>query len=330
MRFLRARPPRIVQRGFLAMGTWVTVTLALHRMRQLEAEAAIDEVEKLMVRFGQDGWAWGPGALAEFNRRLAAGETPEIPSTLQPLFLRAWDLHRRSGGRFEPRIASLVRLWGFDDHTRLRSEPPPAAEIARALADLHAAPPWDGGPAYGPAPGIGWDLGAIGKGWIVERSLDVLGTRGLHGASVDAGGNVAVRGARGDRAWRIGIRDPRSPAATVRLLGKLEARDEAVITHADDQRFFEHGGKRYAHVLDPATGWPVQGLRSLTVVHPDPTLADGGGAAVFVAGLAEGGALARELGIEQMLAVTDDGVLHVTRRLAERLQLGESFTAVAW
>lgn len=321
MRFLRVRPPRIVQRAFLAMGTWVTVTVAAQRSSEPAVEAAVAEVERLLVAFGRDAWAWGPGRLADFNRALESGVAATVPPGLESLLARAWEIRQASGGLFDPRVAPLVRLWGFDDVARLRSEPPPGEDIVRGLEALRAAPGYDGGATYGPAPGVGWDLGGIGKGWIVDQALGMLALRGAHGATVDAGGNVAVRGQRGDRAWRIGIRDPRSPQEAPRLLGRLEVRDEAVITHADDQRFFEHGGKRYAHILDPRTGWPVQGLRSVTVVHPDATLADAGGAAIFVAGLARGADVARKLGLDQLLAVTDDGVMMATRKLGERLQV---------
>jgi thiamine biosynthesis lipoprotein len=321
MRFLRVRPPRIVQRGFLAMGTWVTVTVAVQRQGESDAEDAVTDVERLLTTFGREAWAWGPGRLADFNRDLERGAVATVPDALLPLFSRAWEVREKSGGLYEPRIASLVRLWGFDDVARIRSAPPARTDIDSALHALHAAPGFDAGPAYGPAPGIGWDLGGIGKGWIVDQALDRLAVRTAHGATVDAGGNVAVRGTRGDRPWRIGIRDPRSTTDAPRLLARIDARDEAVITHADDQRFFEHEGQRYAHLLDPRTGWPVQGLRSLTVVHPDATLADAGGAAIFVAGLARGADVARKLGLDQLLAVTDDGVMMATKRLGERLQV---------
>jgi thiamine biosynthesis lipoprotein len=308
-----------LRRRFLAMGTEVTVTLAVPRRRRKRAEAAIAEAQALLGEFGRDGWAWGSGVLAQFNRELAAGAIARIPAGLQTLFSRAWEIHQRSGGLFEPRIASLVHLWGFDDIARLRLAPPPQAEIDALLAALRAAPAYDGGPSYGPAPGVGWDLGGIGKGYIVDAALELLRVRGFPDASVDAGGNLAVRGTRSDRAWRVGVRDPRSGEDAPRLLVWFEARDEAVITHGDDQRFFEYQGRRYAHVLDPCTGMPVQGLRSLTVVHQDATFADGAGAALFVAGRDGWRRLARQLGIDQVLAVFDDGTIQATAPLAPRL-----------
>lgn len=314
------RRPSPLQRRMLAMGTLVTVTIMVEPRRRVAAESAISAIEQTLQRFGRDAWAWGSGALAQFNRQLAAGERAAVPPDLRPLFVRAWDIHRSSGGRFEPRIASLVRLWGFDDVEHLRSSPPPQCDIDALLGALRQAPPYDGGAEYGPAPGTGWDLGGIGKGYIVDAALEQLRERGYTNASVDAGGNLAVRGFRNDRRWRIGIRDPRSRSDAPQLLATLDVTDEAVITHGDDQRYFDYGGRRYAHLLDPSNGWPVQGLRALTVVHEDASVADAVGGALFVAGAQGWRALAEQLGIQQVLAVNDRGDVFATPMLASRLR----------
>jgi thiamine biosynthesis lipoprotein len=313
---------KVIEHRFLAMGTEISVKLACAEGMAEAAEAAIAEVQKLISGFGRDWWAWGPGMLADINRRLLAGEIAQIPSIMQPLFSRAWAIRQRSGGLFEPRIAALVRLWGFDELARLRTEPPAQAQIDRLLAAMNAAPDYDGGGRYGPAPDVAWDFGGIGKGHIVDEALALLQVRGFAGAVVDAGGNLAVRGACGDRSWRIGIRDPRSSPEQPALLAALDVCDEAVITHGDDQRYFDHAGRRYAHILNPLTGAPVQGLRSLTVVHPDGTRADAEGAALFVAGREAWPGLARQLGLPQVFAVNDDGVVQATAPVARRLELG--------
>ncbi len=321
MTLAQQRAPTLVEHYFLAMGTAILVTVdAGEESRRAAVAQAIAEVQKLLYEFGLDGWAWGSGALARFNRDLADGAAPRVPSLLKPLFARAWDICQASGGLFEPRIGALVRLWGFDDPDRLRSAPPQRAEIDASLAAVRAAPSYEGADSYGPAPGVAWDLGGIGKGYIVDIALEWLRRRGFANAIINAGGNVAVRGSRGDRPWRIGIRDPRTAADLPQLLASLDACDESVVTHGDDQRYFEHQGRRYAHILHPHSGKPVQGLRSLTVVHGDGTLADGGGAALFVAGLGGWPQLARQLGIQQVLAVADDGTVWVSEPLAARMQ----------
>jgi len=315
------RATMLMEHHFLAMGTAILVTVdAGDASRCTAAARAIAEVQKLLVEFGREGWAWGSGALACFNRELARGAAPQVPMLLQELFARAWEIRQASGGLFEPRLGELVRLWGFHDPQHLRDAPPGQAEIAALLQALRDAAHYDGGESYGPQARVAWDLGAIGKGYIVDIALDWLRRRGFADAIINAGGNVAARGGRGDRPWRVGIRDPRSAAELPQLLASLDTCDESVITHGDDQRYFECQGQRYAHILHPHTGNPAQGLRSLTVVHRDGTLADGGGAALFVAGPEGWPQMAKRLGIEQVLAVDEHGAVWASEQLAARLQ----------
>ena len=320
MKLLRAGTARLIHQSFLAMGTEVSVKLVCPcRGQRDDALRAIQAVVDLVQAFGREAWAWGDGALAVFNRALVAGEAARVPDNLRELFTRAWQIRQQTGGLFEPRIAQLVHLWGFDDVARMRDEPPAQHEIDALLSALRSAPDYQPMQRYGPAPNVAWDLGGIGKGHIVDRALALLCERGFRDAIVDAGGNLAVRGAHHARPWRVAVRDPRSSLEPRRLLAALDVRDEAVITHGDDQRYFEHGGCRYAHVLSPATGAPVQGMHSLTVVHADATLADGGGAALFVAGIDGWQPVAKKLGIDQVLVAREDGRILATPTLAARL-----------
>jgi thiamine biosynthesis lipoprotein len=129
-----------------------------------------------------------------------------------------------------------------------------------------------------------------------------------------------VRGSRGDRPWRIGIRHPRGGNSGISMLASMIARDEAVNTHADDQRSFDHDGVRYGHILDPLLGRPARDLCSVTVVHPDGTLAEAGGAALYVAGRNGWRRLAHKLGLQQVMVVTADGEVQATGALAARIE----------
>lgn len=308
---------------FPAMGTMVSITLAGVSARVTEAERCIADIERRIHVFAREAWPWSDGALARFNAALANGERVEIPEALRTLFAAAWRIRERSAGLHEPRLAKLVEGWGFDRVEHLRTQPPAAAQVAEAMAALRAAPPYRDGEPYGPAPGVGWDFGAIGKGWIAERVFEWLADAGFDDALLDLGGQLAARGRRGDRAWRASIRDPRSATFAPALLASLEFADETIATHGDDQRCFEHDGVRYSHLLDPRTGWPAQGLHSLTVVAADAVQADAEGAALFVAGPQAWPALARALGIACVFAVHADGRLCATPALAQRLSLAQ-------
>ena len=123
---------------FLAMGTTVSVTVVSNRRSRREVDEVMTRVQQALIAFGREAWAWGPGALSVFNQRLLAGERAEVPASLRDLFDKAWAIHEATAGLFDPRVAALVRLWGFDDPARLRSAPPLAGEIETVMAALSA------------------------------------------------------------------------------------------------------------------------------------------------------------------------------------------------
>ena len=304
---------------YLAMGTTITVTVVSNRRSRREVDRMMAQVQHEMTAFGRDAWAWGPGALSTFNRKLLTGRATAIPPGLKDLFDKAWAIREASAGQFEPRVAALVRLWGFDDPARLRSEPPAAREIEALVDAVQAAPDYDSSGTYGPALNVAWDFGAIGKGWIVDQMLDLLARAGFPDATIDAGGHVGTRGYRDGRPWRVGIRDPIESGEQEYVLASVQPGERSVVTHGDDQRAFEHLGRRYSHLLDPQTGWPAEGLRSLTVIHADGAMADAAGAALFVAGPRHWPALAHRLGLDRVLALTSEGEAQVTPLLAPEL-----------
>ncbi|SFF54815.1 thiamine biosynthesis lipoprotein [Fontimonas thermophila] len=320
---LRPRPDnddRLVVREWLAMGTLVSVSLYLDEgQSRAAAESALTGLEGLLADYERRWRAWGDGELAALNARLAQ-ERVSIPATMQPLFARAAELSSASAGRFDVRIGRLVELWGFHDETQFRSTPPDPVALNQAVAALAKAPPLPpDGHAYGPAPGVWLDFGAIAKGDAVDRAIDHLRSEGYANAIVNAGGNLRTCGRRGNRAWRIGIRHPR-PDDRHRLLATLESTgDEAIITSGDYERYFEFDGHRYHHLLDPHSGQPAQGLQAVTVVTQNGALADAASTALFVAGPQHWREVARALGIDQAFVVTAEGDVEITAALAPRV-----------
>jgi FAD:protein FMN transferase len=140
-----------------------------------------------------------------------------------------------------------------------------------------------------PATGMALDLGGIAKGYALERAAAVLKRFGIRNALVNAGGDVLVLGEKQSGVpWRVGIQDPRAPKD---VLGMVHTQNRFVLTSGDYERRLEVGGKIYHHILDPRTGFPAEGLQSVTVVADDARRADGLSTGVFVLGLEKGTAL---------------------------------------
>lgn len=324
--FLLFRPPvpggeeqRLVEQQFPAMGTWFTVSVWLDEPGQREAaRGAIGAAEQHLHAYARQWDPNGDGALGGLNQRLAAGESITVPADMQPLFRAAEQWRRDSDGAFDARIGTLITLWGFDDAEDFRTRPPAEAERAARVEAIGAAPVYDG-IAYGPAPAVRWNFGAIAKGEAVEQASAILVEAGFDHHIVNAGGDLVVRGERGDRKWRVAVRHPR-PGMAQSLLAALDVGDEAVFTSGDYERHFEHDGTRYHHIISPATGAPARGLQSVTVVAPEGVAADAASTALFVAG-ADWRAMADRLGIAVAMVVYDDGSLAMTPAAADRFRL---------
>jgi thiamine biosynthesis lipoprotein len=133
------------------------------------------------------------------------------------------------------------------------------------------------------------NLGGIGKGYAVDRGVDILRKYNLGNFMIQAGGDMYVAGKRGDRAWRLGIRDPRGPAD--RIFAALDLADGTFSTSGDYERFFMKDGRRYHHIIDLRVGEPATLCRSVTLVTERAVIADALAKAVFILGPDEGMAL---------------------------------------
>ena len=301
---------------FYSFGTLVTIDF--FDVRPASNAAAISAIESRTKDIDANWYPWRKGELQEINSAIARRQPIEVSPLLADLLRRSAALERLSGGRFNPALGRLTELWGFDDMTMLRTSLPGDFEIRKWLSlgassrDLE----WDGDLLRSRSPRIMLDLGGIAKGSILEQFVSILEDAGVENAIIDIGGDLTVVGQVKGRSARIGIRSPRSEA----VLGWLDLQDgETVMTSGDYERFFEHDGKRYQHVLDPRSGYPVQHTVSASVVHRDPVLADAAATALLVAGAAEFEELCLSMGLDTALIVTTSGDLRLTRAMEKRL-----------
>jgi thiamine biosynthesis lipoprotein len=133
------------------------------------------------------------------------------------------------------------------------------------------------------------NLGGIGKGYAVDRAVAILRRSGLRDFMIQAGGDMYVAGRKGDRPWRLGIRDPRGPAD--RIFASLDLTDGTFSTSGDYERFFMKDGRRYHHIIDLASGQPARLSRSVTLVTDRAVIADALAKGVFILGPDAGMAL---------------------------------------
>jgi thiamine biosynthesis lipoprotein len=166
-------------------------------------------------------------------------------------------------------------------------------------------------------PAVQLDFGAFAKGVAVDHAIDILRAHGINNAIVNGGGDLRAIGSKGGAPWRVGIRHPQGEG----VLAALEVRgDESVFTSGNYERYREHEGVRYAHILDPRSGLPVDGITSVTVIHENGGIADAAATALVVAGVENWHRIARQMGIHYVMLVDEAGTVYMNPAMQQRIE----------
>jgi thiamine biosynthesis lipoprotein len=316
----QGRPAQRLTFASRTMGTYANVTVfapdsaaALPEVR--EAQGAFTRVDSLMTNWTTTS------EVARLNRE-AGTDTVRVQDEVAWVLEAALAVGDQSRGAFDITVEPLVRLWGFLGGT---PHVPDTAEIAaaRERVGFHLV-------RFDPAKktvhfrkeGVRIDLGGIAKGYGVDAGVRALKQHGVVNAMVEISGNIRLLGHPPDRdAWTVGIRDPFD---RIPYVGVLSLTDRSVATSGKYEQFVDVGGHKYGHILDPRTGWPAEGLLSVTVVAPSAMEADAWGTAFFAMGPAAARNLARErddLAVAMITPGEKSDTLWVETTLEDRFRL---------
>jgi thiamine biosynthesis lipoprotein len=218
----------------------------------------------------------------------------EVDAETASLLDYAATAHATSGGLFDPTSGVLRRVWNFKSGTL------PTRAALDALLPLVGWEriSWRRPRLVLPRAGMELDFGGFVKEYAADRVVELCCAGGARHGMVDLGGDLAVIGPHPDgKPWVVGIRDPRAPQgamASVRLDGS------AIATSGDYERCMVVDGVRYTHVLDPRTGWPVTGMRSVSVVADRCLVAGTATTVAMLLGASEGARWLDELGLPNL------------------------------
>jgi thiamine biosynthesis lipoprotein len=213
----------------------------------------------------------------------AAAAPMAISEELFGLVERSLELSVASGGAFDITYESVGYLYDF--RARQRPTERQIEERLGAVDYRHVVLDRVRRTIFFDSAGVRINLGGIAKGYVVERAAAMLRQRGVEHALLNAGGDTRVIGDRRGQPWIVGIRHPR---VADEVVTRLPLVDEAISTSGDYERYFEENGRRYHHIINPATGRPTEGILTVTVIGPDGTLTDGLDTAIFVLGAEKG------------------------------------------
>ncbi len=227
--------------------------------------------------------------ISAVNRGAALHPVP-ASAELHDLVRRSLELSVATGGAFDITFDSVGRLYDF--RQRVRPDDESIRQNLPAIDYRHVVLSDSPTTIRFTTPGTRINLGGIAKGYACEKVIVLLRKAGVSNALVNAGGDTRLLGDRRGKPWVVGIRDPDDDTHWVT---RLALEDEAISTSGDYERFFDEDGVRYHHILDPKTGKPAGGVRSVTIIGPDATLTDGLSTSVFVLGAERGLALVESM-----------------------------------
>lgn len=272
-------------------------------------EAGIAEVQRVEALIS----SWDPESQTSAVNRQAGLAPQAVDTELYQLLKRCQRVFALTEGAFDVTFASLDRIWSFDGS--MTDLPDSAAvEASRSLIGFDEVVfESQKNSIFLPRKGMKIGFGGIGKGYAANRARKVMEDLGIANGLVNAGGDVLAWGGNaGAESWRVAVSDPSDPREP---MAWLDVSGQAVVTSGNYEKFAMIKGTRYSHIIDPRTGWPVQGVKSVTLICPDAELADALATSVFVLGIEQGLALVNRLKNVECLMVDDKDEVHSSKNL---------------
>lgn len=264
-----------------------------------EAFNRISEIEQKMTSHGKES------EIICVNEAAGVDFIDVSPDTFY-VIEKGLEYSKKSQGRFDITIGPLVNLWGIGTENE---KIPSQSEINEALELVNYNEMFldkNKKSVMLRKANMSLDLGAIAKGYAADEAVRILRESGVKNAVIDLGGNIFAMGNKPDgKPWRVGIQDPFSSRGD--SFATVEVSDKTLVTSGPYERFFEKDGKKYHHILDPDSGYPVHNeLISSTIISSKSIDADGISTAAFALGLEKGMEFVENLKDVEVIFVTKD------------------------
>lgn len=284
----------------------MSVHLAIEEIRRIEALISSWEVQSQTSLINQ-----------------YAGEFPiKVEQELFQLIERCQKISRLTDGAFDISFSSIYPIWKFDGSMTELPDSQIVKSSIRLINYKNIVLNERDTTVFLKHKKMQIGFGAIGKGYAAMMAKRVMEKNGIKNGLVNAGGDLLAWGSKPDGSpWQVGIADPNDKN---RALAWLDIRDNAVVTSGDYEKYFELNGVRYSHIINPKTGYPVQGIKSVTVVCPDAEFADALATAVFVLGVEYGLYLVNQLKGVDCLIIDGNNQLHISNSMAINFEKSET------
>lgn len=277
---LNASAQQIFKRTLKLMGSRFEITVVANN--ETEAEKQIDLAVGEIQRIEKLISSWDPSSqTSEINRN--AGVKPvKVDKELFSLIERSKKISNITDGAFDISYASMDKIWKFDGSmTIMPSEEEVKASVSK-VGFQNIILDKENSTVFLKNEGMKIGFGAVGKGYAADKAKELLLQKGVSGGIINASGDMNTWGKQPNgREWMVAITNPMNKDKAFALLPLNQG---AVVTSGDYEKFVNFNGKRYAHIINPRTGYPATGIISVSVFAPKAELADALATSVFVLG----------------------------------------------
>ncbi|MCG8345202.1 MAG: FAD:protein FMN transferase [Chlorobiales bacterium] len=266
----------------MMMGTVMKIKAVAEGDAEEKTQEAFDAAFQEIAELESELSEWQPASPVSEINRYAGEKRIQVPDAVVTVTEKALEIAKLTGGAFDVTFKPIGRLWNVKE----RTSPPPADSIKRVLRlvdykqiELDTLR----NTLFLRKTGMEIGFGGIAKGYAAFRAGKVLEQHDINNYIINAGGDLYVKGKKGDRRWTSGIQNPeKEQQKTLLAFSILKAC--GIATSGDYESYFIHEGTRYHHIIDLATGYPARGVKSVTVFSEDPAKADAYATAFFILG----------------------------------------------
>lgn len=271
------------------------------------AFAEITRIERLLTTFNEE-------SQTNLINRNAGIKPVKVDKEVIDIISRSLRLSSLTQGAFDITYGSIDKsLWNFDLTMKALPDLAFAAESIKLINYKNVLIDTEQSTVFLKAPGMRIGFGGIGKGYAADRACTLLKNRGVENGIVNAAGDLITWGRQLDgKSWTIGIADPDQRTVS---FSKLYISDRAIATSGDYEKFVIIDGKRYSHTINPKTGLPVSGIKSVSIICPSAELADALATPVMVMGVSIGLDLINQLNSVECIIIDDENILHYSTNI---------------
>ncbi|MFT6416414.1 MAG: thiamine biosynthesis lipoprotein [Gammaproteobacteria bacterium] len=306
-----AKAQETYNRTLKLMGSRFDITVIANSKVQANTyiDLAVGEIQRIERLIS----SWDPNSQTSAINQNAGIKAVVVDPELLQLIQRSIGLSKLTDGAFDISYASMDRIWQFDGSMTQMPAPDiisaSVAKVGYGKIDINVTQR----SVYLKEAGMKIGFGAIGKGYAADKAKALLIAEGVEGGIINASGDMNTWGTQSNgEDWMIAITNPMDKSKSY---GLLPIKKGAVVTSGNYEKFVSFDGKRYAHIIDPRTGYPAKGIISVTVFAPKAELADALATSIFVMGIDAGINRINQMAEIECIIIDDIGGIHHSNQI---------------